>query len=401
MPTPRLSDELALEAARVYAAEGPGGYRTLGLQRTTFLSRVDVARRRGLLDPRPSAVADAITNRESTRRGFSPEHDMTHVVPDGYLVKGVSTYYNKEGKAAGQWVKSTLDRERMEAIVRAELEVLSQSIRGLAPLTPAPARSFADILAVYPFGDPHVGLYAWAKEAGDDFDLDIGRRLTTGAVDRLVSSAPAAQTAVLLLLGDVFHANDQRNVTPGHGHQLDVDSRFVRVLQVGIETYRHAILRALEKHQSVIVKCIPGNHDPQAIWSLAFTLSAYFANEPRVLVDLDPSKFWYYRFGKVLIGSTHGDTAKHEQLGPIMATDRAEDWGATRHRYWYTGHVHHINVKEFPGVICESFRTLAAKDAYAAGHGYRAGRDMTCIVHHREHGEIERHRCDVAMVDPF
>lgn len=72
MPTPRLSDELALEAARVYAAEGPGGYRTLGLQRTTFLSRVDAARRRGLLDSRPSAVADAITNRESTRRGFSP-----------------------------------------------------------------------------------------------------------------------------------------------------------------------------------------------------------------------------------------------------------------------------------------------------------------------------------------
>ena len=52
-----------------------------------------------------------------------------------------------------------------------------------------------------------------------------------------------------------------------------------------------------------------------------------------------------------------------------------------------------------PGVTCESFRTLAAKDAYAAGHGYRAGRDMRCIVHHREHGEVERHRCDVGMIE--
>lgn len=50
MPTPRLSDELALEAARVYAAEGPGGYRTLGLQRTTFMSRVYAAQRRGLTE---------------------------------------------------------------------------------------------------------------------------------------------------------------------------------------------------------------------------------------------------------------------------------------------------------------------------------------------------------------
>jgi len=32
------------------------------------------------------------------------------------------------------------------------------------------------------------------------------------------------------------------------------------------------------------------------------------------------------------------------------------------------------------------------------GHGYRAGRDMRCIVHHKQYGEIERHRCDVAMI---
>lgn len=130
-----------------------------------------------------------------------------------------------------------------------------------------------------------------------------------------------------------------------------------------------------------------GNHDPQAIWALAFTLSAYFCNEPRVEVDLNPSKFWFYRFGNTLLASTHGDTVKHEQLGAIMACDRPVDWGQTKHRYWLTGPVHSKNLKEFPGVICESFRTLAASDSYAAGHGYRAGRDMTCIVYHSEHGE--------------
>lgn len=337
--------------------------------------------------------------KRAAKQGHSPEHDMTHTVPDGFRVRGVSTYYNKEGKPSGQWVKSAVDHDRAEQIAREAVAALSQSVVGMAPLVPTPQANYSDLLAVYPFGDPHFGMYAWAAEAGDDFDLDIARRTTMGAVDRLVSSAPAAETGVLLLLGDVFHMNDQKNVTPGHGHQLDVDTRFVRVLQVGIETFRHAVLRALEKHARVIVRCVAGNHDPQAIWSLAFTLAAYFGNESRVRVDLDPSKFWYLRFGEVLIGSTHGDTAKHEQLGPIMATDRARDWGETKHRYWYTGHVHHQAVKEFPGVVCESFRTLAARDAYATGHGYRAGRDMTCIVHHARHGEVERHRCDLGMVD--
>lgn len=332
-------------------------------------------------------------------RGYSPAHDMTKAVPDPFVVRGVSTYYNKEGKPAGQWVKSRLDDEKREAMIRQAIAAMSEEVRGLAPLIEPPEKVSADLLAVYPLGDPHFGMYAWAQEAGDDFDLTIARRLTLGAVDRLVQAAPAAETAILLPLGDVFHMDDQSNQTPAHKHQLDADGRFVKVLHVGIQTFRHAILRCLEKHKRVVVRFVPGNHDPHAIWSLAFTIAAYFESEPRVEVDLSPAAHWFYRFGRVLIGATHGDKTKPEQLLGVMASDRAEDWGQTKHRYWYTGHIHNQTVREFAGVTAESFRTLAAKDAYAAGHGYRAGRDMRCIVHHREFGEIERHRCDVGMLE--
>jgi hypothetical protein len=42
-------------------------------------------------------------------------------------------------------------------------------------------------------------------------------------------------------------------------------------------------------------------------------------------------------------------------------------------------------------------RTLAARDAWHQGR-YWAGRDMQLVVLHRQHGEIERHRCDVGML---
>lgn len=347
-----------------------------------------------------STIATAMERlaRRAAIQGYAPDHDMTRTVPDGFKVKGVSTYYNADGKAAGQWVKSTADAERQAEIMRATVAALSEDVRGLAPLTAAPKQCSAELLAVYPLGDPHIGLHAWGKECGDDFNLVEARRLTLAAVDRLVSTAPNAKTALILPLGDVFHANDQTNVTPGHKHQLDVDSRHVKVLQVGIETFRHCIIRALEKHQKVIVRFVAGNHDPSAIWALAFTIAAYFDSEPRVEVDLSPSKFFYLRHGKTLIGATHGDTTKPEQLLGVMACDRAEDWGQTKHRYWLCGHVHHSSVKEYPGVTVETFRTLAAGDAYAAGHGYRAGRDMRLIVMHTEHGEIERHRADIGML---
>lgn len=335
---------------------------------------------------------------EAAKRGVSPEHDMVHPCPPGFAVKGTSTYYGDDGKPRGQWVKTREDAAAQFEMLKEAVSVLADEVRGLSPHVAMPGHSDDDLLAVVPIGDPHFGMLAWARECGDDFDSDIARRLALGAIDRLMQSGPAAKTAIILPLGDVFHINDQTNVTPGHKHQLDADSRFVKVLGVGIEAYRHIVLRALAKHENVIVRFVSGNHDPSAIWALAYSTAAYFANDPRVTVDLSPSKFWFHRFGRVLIGATHGDTVKPAGMLGVMAADRAEDWGLTRHRYFYYGHIHHSSRQEFPGLLTESFRTLAPKDAYAAAHGYRAGRDMVLIVHHREHGEIERHRCDAGAI---
>jgi hypothetical protein len=335
---------------------------------------------------------------KAAAQGYSPEHSMTRTVPDGFKVKGVSTLYNEAGQVAAQWVKSTADSVRQEELVREALAVLTEEVKGLAPIIPGPTHTESDLAAVIPVGDPHFGLYVWAEECGENFDTEIASKLSKAAADRLLSSAPACSTLVLLLLGDITHANDQTNQTPAHKHQLDVDSRFVRVIRVTVETWRHIILRAKERFGKVVVKLIPGNHDPQAVWALAYALHAYFHNDPSVEVDLGPSKFWYFQWGKVLIGATHGDTVKPERLPGIMAADKPMEWGHAKHRYWYTGHIHSKNAQEFPGVQWESFRTLAPADSYASSHGYRSGRDMVLIVHHKEHGEIERHRCDVGML---
>lgn len=346
-----------------------------------------------------NAVVDSLKRlkKAAALQGYSPKHDMTRTVPDGFKVKGVSTYYNKDGKLTGQWVKSNADAERQLEILREFALALADDVKGLAPLTPPPAHADDELMCVYPMGDPHFGLHAWWQDAGEDFDLAIAERLTTGAIDRLVSSAPQAKTALLLNLGDQYHADNQRNVTQS-GHQLDVDGRWAKVQQVGLRAMIYAVRRLLEKHQKVIFRINRGNHDGHSAYALALMMSCYFHNEPRVEVDLSPAVAWYHQFGKVLIGSTHGDTIKGQDMLPLMAADRAKEWGTTEHRYWYVGHVHHQDIKEYRGGVVEYFRTLAARDAWHAGQGYRAGRDMRCIVLHREYGEIERHRCDVAML---
>lgn len=330
--------------------------------------------------------------------GYAPEEGLTHPLPAPFSVKGTSTLYDKDGNQTLQWVKTSITSQAVEEAVREWIESVIDGVRGAAPIIPPPDNVLSDLLAVFPFGDPHFGMYSWKAETGADFDLEIAKRTTCRAVDRLMDSAPQAETALLLVLGDTVHANDQSNQTPAHKHQLDVDSRYPKVIAVVIETFRHLIVVALKKHKRVVVRFEPGNHDPEAKWAITFALKAYFENNDRVTIDTSPSKFYYLQFGKVLIGSTHGDTVKHEKLAGIMAADRPMEWGVTRHRYWLTGHVHNKTVTEQPGALCESFRTLAAPDAYASSHGYRSGRDLYCIVYHKEHGEVERHRCDVGML---
>jgi hypothetical protein len=46
--------------------------------------------------------------KKAALQGYSPAHDMTRVVPSPFVVKGVSTYYNKDGQPAGQWLNLRL-----------------------------------------------------------------------------------------------------------------------------------------------------------------------------------------------------------------------------------------------------------------------------------------------------
>lgn len=255
------------------------------------------------------------------------------------------------------------------------------------------------MLACYVMGDPHFGMYAWASECGDDFDLRLAKRLTYAAIDQLVSDAPAAEHALIVQLGDFFHGDDSKNQTPGSGHALDIDSRHARVMEIGLDAMVYVIRAALRKHRQVTVRIVSGNHDPQSSIALRLMLAAYFHNEPRVNVDKSPAAHWYFKFGRCLIGATHGDKSKPKELGAIMATDRPEDWGNSDFRYFYHGHFHSKKKDtEHPGCEVEGFQTLAPKDAWHAGQGYRSGRSMTAIILHKKYGERFRIKWPIQML---
>lgn len=334
----------------------------------------------------------------AAKRGYSPDHDMVQEVPPGFRLKGTSTLYDADGNQKLQWVKSTIDHERQMEIFREAIEAMAEDIPR-QPLVPPPETSADHLLACYPVGDHHFGMLSWGEETGEDYDLSIGARLLTGAMDHLVKAAPSCSRAAIVLLGDFMHYDSFKSVTPTSGHLLDADSRFPKMVRAAIKAVRYMIRAALEHHKEVLVIVEIGNHDPSSSIFLMECLHNVYENEPRVTIDRHPGKFHYFRFGKNLVGVTHGDGVKLDKLPLIMATDRAKDWGETEYRYWWTGHVHHDQVKDFNGCRTESMRILPPADAYAANAGYRSGRDMKAIILHRDYGEVARHIVNPAMLE--
>lgn len=403
MPTPPLSDDVLAAAVALRQAHPSeaGAARAGGLDRKTLQHRLKRAAERGLMGFSPvlpgfrvsqtTAQYDAAGEIRAQSVQQRPELGEAFVVPAGHVVKGISALLHPDGREMLKWVK-TREEQGSDSVLAAFVSVMA-AYEGHAVLPTAPAHVDEDLATFYNLADHHLGLFAWAKETGEDFDLKIGEDILRRAMANLVASAPSSGTAVILNLGDFFHADNGENRTAKSGNVLDVDTRYAKVLQIGVKLQIDCIELALQKHARVLVRCLPGNHDPHTALALSVALAAFFRNDERVTVDCDPSKFFWWRFGKVFVGATHGDMVKPAQMPGVMASYRAKDWGETEHRYAYFGHVHHSSVGggEGCGVVWETFQSLTAKDAWHHSSGYKSGRSMVAITHHREDGEVQRH----------
>ena len=325
-------------------------------------------------------------------------HKIDQSTPPDHIIKGVSTLFDADGSVKLQWHKTAVDKQELVRQTREICEALADGVKPVKATKP-PKGVIKDHLTVYPMGDPHIGLYSWAKETGEDFDCDIAERNLVAATSLLTANALPTEQAVIVNLGDFFHSDNLENRTARSGHALDVDSRWPRVVRVGVRAMVSCIQAALEKHKTVHVYNVIGNHDDQSAMMLSMILEAYYRKESRVVIDDGVSAFGKFRFGKVLLGFHHGHNVKMEALPGVMASEWAEDWGQTQHRYWLTGHIHHQQSKDLPGCKVESFRTLAARDAWAASKGYLSPRDMHRITYHKDYGERGREIVPVGMLD--
>jgi len=347
-----------------------------------------------------SSVRKAIKHvREKDARQQLLAGENTEEVENLYPIKGISQYYDAEGNATAKWVKRDVAKETQ---INRFKEIVSDICEDIIPLeeikSPKYDNEHSDNMMVYTIGDAHIGMLSWHEETGEDHNLDLAQNDLLGATKLLLRQSVPTKECFIIDVGDYFHSDNAENRTAKSGNSLDVDGRYAKVLKVGLTLATKLVEMALSKHEVVHWRSAIGNHNDHSAIMLNIFMEAYFRNNPRVVIHTEPSMFFYYEFGKNLIGITHGHTVKMDKLGQVMAADRPKEWGNAEHRYWYTGHIHHDRKMELPGCTAESFRTLAPKDAWHAGAGYRSGQDMKGILLNKEYGEISRNTVNIKMV---
>lgn len=336
---------------------------------------------------------------KAAKRGWSPAHGMTKVVPPTHFVKGTSTLYDGDGKIALQWVKSEADRETMRKAMQVFADELASQVKGKFKKGPkAPKHCNADIATHYKVGDQHLGLYAWGEETGDeDYDLERSTADIRGGLRYLIEASEPTAVGCLVNVGDFLHANDRKSQTPGSGNLLDTDTRHGKVARRAAHIMRDAIRCMLAKHQEVHVFNARGNHDPDsAVW-LQIVLEAYFENEPRVKIARNDRKMLVWQFGDVVSFIYHGEKNRTHQLEYITDKFR-EEIGNAKFCYVDNGHVHHKDAKELGPLKFEVWNPLCATDIYHADSLYGASRSMTSVTYHKRFGEVGRNTCDIRMI---
>jgi hypothetical protein len=371
-----VSDE-ALQAVvdALAAADGNKDLaaRTMGLPRNTFRGRLAQATRKNLTGNFAGGPA-----------------------PEGYVYGNTTqewTFTTPDGRKVREWPRlfPILGSEE----VREALEEWAN--RAITPLPAVEQLNYAtkstiNQATVYPIPDVHLGQYSWGKETGNSYDLDIAKETVRSTFKRLVASTPATDEAIVLGLGDYFHADGNDARTPKSGNSLDVDSRFGKVQWVGAELLVEVVDMALQKHNHVTVKILAGNHDPRAQDALTIAVWFRYLGNPRVTVDRGPGLHWFFQWGKVMIAAHHGHETKPEAMPGVMASYEPAMWGSTTFRYAYLGHIHRRlrGTDELKGAIYETFQAITAKDAWNRGVGHSSGRSITAIVLDKQKGEVGR-----------
>jgi hypothetical protein len=239
--------------------------------------------------------------------------------------------------------------------------------------------------------DVHVGKLAESFEVGEDYNNQIAVQRVREGVEGILAKSAGFNIEKIVFVGgnDILHIDTPKRMTTS-GTPQDTDGMWYSNFLIAKELYIE-ILDRLLKVADVHFVFNPSNHDYTHGFFLADVIKTYYKDCPNITFDCSIAHRKYLVYGENLIGTTHGDGGKTENLPLTMAHEAKEAWGQTKHKYIYIHHFHHKVSKDYMGVCVEALRSPSGTDSWHHRNQYQhAPKAIEGFIHHPQHGQIAR-----------
>ena len=271
-------------------------------------------------------------------------------------------------------------------------EELLDIIRNHAPVYPAIKRHInneSHCLVINP-ADVHLGKLASAFETGDEYNNEIAIKRVKEGVNGILQKSQGFNIDKIIFVGgnDILHIDTPKRTTTS-GTPQDTDGMWYDNFKLAFQLYVDVLEQLIPIADVHFVYC-PSNHDYTNGFFLCQTVEQYFRNNKNITFDTTIAHRKYLTYGENLIGFTHGDGAKPQDL-PLLMAHESKDWSSVNHRYIYSHHLHHKISKDYMSVCVESMRSPSGTDSWHAKSGFtHAPKAVEGFIHHKKYGQIAR-----------
>lgn len=305
----------------------------------------------------------------------------------GMEVVGVST-----GPNGGSWVKYAQPKD--STVEETYFSDFLEEVKAYAPKYQKIERNNSDDegkLLVIDIADIHVGKYASKESCDRECNIELSVSRAMEAFESIVKQGTGHNIdQILLIIGnDVLHVDSEENKTT-RGTRQDTDGTIREMAKAAEKMYIDMIEKLLPI-ADVHVMHNGSNHDLSSGWHLAQTVHAWFHNAENITWDIDGQYRKYFRYGKSLIGSTHGDGIKENNLVEMMHKDNSKiSIHTCPYRYFYCHHMHHKIAKDHINVTIEYVRSTSTDDVWHNRGGYMGKPAGEGFLHSKTTGQIAR-----------
>jgi hypothetical protein len=307
---------------------------------------------------------------------------------------GVTMKLRKDGYDEPSYHTNHQYKVKLRVKPRQDL-ISSESIKSIfkdlvVPVIEAYKYEPGEMMFELPMMDVHLMKRSEPEETGEVYDLGTAIRLYKATVKDIYAKLMSIQgltfEKIVIPFGQDFFQYDNIDRKTTAGTPVENDGPYYKMYEAGIDLmlWHVELFRPLAP---IYILWIPGNHD----WTLSYFavsgLARIYEDVAGVEVDIAPTSRKYVRFGKNLIGFSHGKE-EGKRIQTLMQQEAAEDWGKTTFREWHLGDLHHEAAEEIGGIIHRRISSITAADGWHAKKGFRATRKANGYVWDKERGLV-------------